>query len=238
MGAVPARTLVPGSHIGAHLTFWRQRILGQTAMVVPSPPFSPGPRPEMEPLSKESLRRAALDARKAFVATLSDARAHAARAAACPAPHLACAEATVVGGYAPLGTEISPLLAMEEARAVGANRRLSRLSTIPPSRSASAPATRSSPARSGSCSRKRATPVVEPDLILVPLIAIDGARHPARPRQGPLRPRARPPEEERRAADRRRLAAAAAGRDHSRRRMGRPARRLRLARGPRAVQAH
>ena len=45
-------------------------------MVVPSPPFlpgSPGPRPEMEPLSKESLRRAALEARKAFVRTLSDA---------------------------------------------------------------------------------------------------------------------------------------------------------------------
>ena len=46
-------------------------------MVVPSPPFFPGPKshtgPEMEPLSKETLRRAALDARKAFVRTLSDA---------------------------------------------------------------------------------------------------------------------------------------------------------------------
>ena len=43
-------------------------------MVVPSPPFPPyGPRPEMEPLVKEALRRTALDARKAFVATLSDA---------------------------------------------------------------------------------------------------------------------------------------------------------------------
>ena len=42
-------------------------------MVVPSPPFPPGPRPEMAPLSKEALRRAALDARKAFVRTLSDA---------------------------------------------------------------------------------------------------------------------------------------------------------------------
>ena len=45
-------------------------------MVVPSPPFPPdsaGAFPEMERLSKEALRRAALDARKAFVATLSDA---------------------------------------------------------------------------------------------------------------------------------------------------------------------
>ena len=43
-------------------------------MVVPSPPFSfAGPRPEMDPLSKEALRTAALDARKAFVRTLSDA---------------------------------------------------------------------------------------------------------------------------------------------------------------------
>ena len=46
-------------------------------MVVPSPPFTPGPPmhqgPEMEPLSKETLRRAALEARKAFVRTLSDA---------------------------------------------------------------------------------------------------------------------------------------------------------------------
>ena len=41
-------------------------------MVVPSPPFLPGPRPKMEPLSKESLRIAALEARKAFVRTLSD----------------------------------------------------------------------------------------------------------------------------------------------------------------------
>src|SRR5205085_10056821 len=74
-GAVPALVIWvssgSGSH-GAHLTFWRQRILGQTAMVVPSPPFEPEPRPAMEPLSKESLRRAGIDARKAFVRTLSD----------------------------------------------------------------------------------------------------------------------------------------------------------------------
>src|SRR5947199_5327313 len=107
-----------GSH-GAHLTFWRQRILGQTAMVVPSPPFFTGPRPEMDPLSKESLRRLALDARKAFVATISDAERTILEQRL--AQHLTslCSEAKVVGGYAPLGSEISPLLAMEEARSVG-----------------------------------------------------------------------------------------------------------------------
>ena len=85
-----------------------------------------------------------------------------------------CAAATVVGGYAPMGSEISPLLAMEEARAVGRDRRLPRLRTIPPSRSASSPATRLRRARSGSCSPKLTAPAVEPDLILVPLIAVDG----------------------------------------------------------------
>src|SRR5438034_3825898 len=94
---------------GAHLTFWRQRILGQTAMVVPSPPFLSGPRPEMEPLSKESLRRAALDARKAFVRTLSDADR--ARLEQRLAEHLTSlfAGVSVVGGYCPPGSEAIPL---------------------------------------------------------------------------------------------------------------------------------
>src|SRR2546430_14496259 len=93
-------------------------------MVVPSPPFPPDPPmhsgPELEPLSKESLRRAALDARKALVATLSDAdRALLERRLA---EHLTSlfAGVAVVGGYCLLGSEISALPAMEEARAVGA----------------------------------------------------------------------------------------------------------------------
>ena len=129
--------------------------------------------PQMEPLSKESLRRLALDARKAFVATISDAERTMLEQRL--AQHLTslCSEARVVGGYAPLGSEISPLLAMEEARAVGRIVAFPR-SIIRRSRSSSAPATRSSQDRSGSCSRTRRSPVVEPDLILVPLIAIDG----------------------------------------------------------------
>src|SRR5690349_13626515 len=104
---------------GAHLTFWRQRILGQTAMVVPSPPFFRGPsqrlEPQIEPLGKDALRRAALDARKAYVRTLSDGDRTLAEQQL--AEHLTslCAAAKVVGGYAPMGSEISPQLAIEEA---------------------------------------------------------------------------------------------------------------------------
>jgi len=143
-------------------------------MVVPSPPFFPGPRPEMEPLSKESLRTAALDARKAFVRTLSDGER--ALLEERLARHLTslCAEAKVVGGYAPLGSEISPLLAMEEARAIG------RIVAFPafdhpakPFRFRAGDPLEAGPF--GIMQPKPRTPVVEPDLILVPLIAIDGA---------------------------------------------------------------
>jgi 5-formyltetrahydrofolate cyclo-ligase len=127
----------------------------------------------MEPLSKESLRRAALDARKAFVATLSDAERTMFEQRL--AQHLTslCAEAKVVGGYAPLGSEISPLLAMEEARAVG------RIVAFPafdhpakPFKFRAGDPLRPGPF--GIMQPKPRTPVVEPDLILVPLIAIDG----------------------------------------------------------------
>jgi len=146
-------------------------------MVVPSPPFFPGPRqrmgPEVEPLSKQSLRRAALDARKAFVETLSDAdRALLEQRLA---QHLTsfCVEAKVVGGYAPIGSEISPMLAVEEARAVG------RIVAFPafdnpakPFRFRAGDPLEAGPF--GMMQPRRRSPLVEPDLILVPLIAIDG----------------------------------------------------------------
>src|SRR3954454_2051252 len=145
-------------------------------MVVPSPPFFPGPRtrmgPEMEPLSKESLRRLALEARKAFVRTLSDGER--ALLEQRLAQHLTslCTEAKVVGGYAPLGSEISPLLAMEEARAVG------RIVAFPafdhpakPFRFRAGDPLDAGPF--GMMQPKLTAPIVDPDLILVPLIAID-----------------------------------------------------------------
>src|SRR5437764_14104225 len=161
-----------GSH-GAHLTFWRQRILGQTAMVVPSPPFFSGPRPEMEPLGKESLRRAALDARKAYVGTLSDADR--ARLEHKLAEHLTSlfAGVSVVGGYCPLGSEISPLPAMEEARSVGA---IVAFPCFPnpgkPFRFLAGDPLEPGPF--GIMQPARRHPVVQPHLVLVPLIAPDG----------------------------------------------------------------
>ena len=208
-------------------------------MVVPSPPFPPGrpiTRPEMEPLSKESLRRAALDARKAFVRTLSDAERDPARAAARRASHLAVRRLLRWSAAMPRSGRRSARCRRWRKRARSGRSSPSLPSTTPPSHSASAPATRSSPVRSGSCSPSEAAPVVEPDLILVPLDRDRRSRHPPRPRQGPLRPRARPAEEERRTPDRRRLDVADADRHHPGRRLGRAARRLRVARRPHNVQ--
>ena len=143
-------------------------------MVVPSPPFdSPRPRPGMEPLSKEALRRTALDARKAFVATLSDAdRALLERSLAENLTSL-FAGVSVVGGYCPLGSEISPLPAMEEARAVGA------IAAYPCFLNPGKPfrfiaGDPLEPGPFGIMQPAKRHPVVEPDLVLVPLIAIDG----------------------------------------------------------------
>jgi 5-formyltetrahydrofolate cyclo-ligase len=127
----------------------------------------------MQPLSKETLRRAALDARKAYVRTLSDADR--ARLEHSLARHLTslCADAAVVGGYSPLGSEISPLAAIEEARAVG------RIVAFPAFDDPAKPFKfrAGDPVQAGPfgiLQPKRSAPIVEPDLILVPLIAIDG----------------------------------------------------------------
>ena len=143
-------------------------------MVVPSPPFLSGPVPEMDPLSKESLRRLALDARKAFVATISDAERTLLEQRLAQNLTSLCTEAKVVGGYAPLGSEISPLLAIEEARAVG------RIVAYPAFDHPAKPfkfraGDPLEPGPFGIMQPKPRSPVVEPDLILVPLIAIDGS---------------------------------------------------------------
>ena len=84
-----------------------------------------------------------------------------------------CAGAAVVGGYAPLGIEISPLLAMEEARAVGAIVAFPAFDQ--PGQAVPLPRRRPARrrARSGSCSRPSATGG-RARSVLVPLIAIDG----------------------------------------------------------------
>jgi 5-formyltetrahydrofolate cyclo-ligase len=145
-------------------------------MVVPSPPSPPGPfepLPGTAELSKESLRRAALDARKAFVRTLSDGER--ARLEHKLAEHLTSlfAGVSVVGGYCPLGSEVSPLPAMEEARAVGA------IVGYPCFANPAKPfrflaGDPLEPGPFGIMQPAKRHPVVQPDLVLVPLIAVDG----------------------------------------------------------------
>jgi 5-formyltetrahydrofolate cyclo-ligase len=145
-------------------------------MVVPSPPFFRGPQkgtgPEVEPAGKESLRRTALEARKAFVRSLSDAdRAVLERRLA---EHLTSffAGVSVVGGYCPLGSEISPLPATEEARAVGS------IVAYPCFKDPAKPfrflaGDPLEPGPFGIMQPAQRHPVVQPDLVLVPLIAVD-----------------------------------------------------------------
>jgi len=127
----------------------------------------------MDPLSKDSLRRAALDARKAFVRTLSDADR--ARLEQKLAEHLTSlfAGVSVVGGYCPMGSEISPVPAMEEARAVGA------IVGYPCFANPAKPfrflaGDPLEPGPFGIMQPAKRHPPVEPGLVLVPLIAIDG----------------------------------------------------------------
>ena len=141
-------------------------------MVVPSPPFPPGPEPELPKLGKESLRNAALEARKAFARTLDDATRT--RLEQKLAEHLTslCAHARVVGGYSPIGSEISPLIAIEEARAVGAIVAFPAFSNpAKPFRFLAGDPSVGGPF--GISQPKATAPPVEPDLIFVPLIAID-----------------------------------------------------------------
>lgn len=142
-------------------------------MVVPSPPLFPAGEPAPQPaLGKGALRRAALDARKAFVATLSDAER--ARVEARLARRLTAltARATVIGGYSAMGSEISVALAMEEARAVGT------IVAYPTFDNPAKPFVfrAGDPSVSGPfgfLQPPREAPKIEPDLILIPLIAID-----------------------------------------------------------------
>jgi 5-formyltetrahydrofolate cyclo-ligase len=127
----------------------------------------------MLPPPKDALRKVALEARKTLVRSLSDGDRNLLERRL--AEHLTslCAGCAVVGGYAPIGSEISPLLAMEEARSVGAivafpafdhPAKAFRFRAGDPLQ----------PGPFGLMQPRLTAPLVEPDLVLVPLIAIDG----------------------------------------------------------------
>jgi 5-formyltetrahydrofolate cyclo-ligase len=131
------------------------------------------PPPLFPALTKETLRRAAIDARKAFVATLSDGDRALLEQKLAERLTSLCAGAKVVAGYSPLGSEISPLLAMEEARAVGAIVAFPAFSNpAKPFRFLAGDPSVGGPF--GILQPKPTAPPVEPDVILVPLIAVDG----------------------------------------------------------------
>ena len=118
------------------------------------------------------MRKAALAARKAFVHALSDGER--ARLEQRLASHLTAilAGARVVGAYAPMGGEISPHLAMEEARAVGS------IVAFPAFDNPAKPfrfraGDPVEPGPFGIMQPKKTAPVLDPDLILVPLVAVD-----------------------------------------------------------------
>ena len=141
--------------------------------MVPSPPFPPGPEPEHLPLGKDALRLAALDARKAFVATLSDAEKALLERRLGERLTSLCAEASIVAGYSAIGSEISPLAAMEEARAVGAIVAFPAfINPGKPFRFLAGEPSASGPF--GILQPKPGAVAVEPDLVIVPLIAVDG----------------------------------------------------------------
>jgi 5-formyltetrahydrofolate cyclo-ligase len=133
-------------------------------MVVPSPPFPA--------VTKAALRRTAIDARKAYVAGLSDGDRALLEQRLAERLTSLLAGAKVVAGYSPLGGEISPLLAMEEARAVGAIVAFPAFADPGrPFRFLAGDPSTGGPF--GILQPKKSAPPVEPDVILVPLIAVD-----------------------------------------------------------------
>lgn len=134
-------------------------------MVVPSPPIS---------ADKVSLRRSSRVRRRAFVESI-DAEERAALERAL-AGHLAepIARSRIIGAYAPLPDEISPLPALDDARAHGATI------AFPAFAAAHLPFRflAGDPFEAGPFAALQpalSAPEVHPDLILVPLVAIDRA---------------------------------------------------------------
>ena len=140
----------------------------QTATVVPSP---------FPPLSKETLRQAALEARKAYVATLSDADRAMLEDALAKVLRPLFADARVIGGYSPLGSELSPMRALDAAAGGGATIAFPCFANpAKPFRFRAGPC--EVPGPFGLLQPAIDEPEVVPDLVLVPLVAVDhrGAR--------------------------------------------------------------
>ncbi len=134
-------------------------------MVVPSPPI---------PADKIALRRIARMRRRAFVETLDESSRAALEEAL--ATHLKplIEHSRVIGGYAPLPDEISPLPALAQAKARGAKV------AFPAFAAAHEPFRflAGDPVEPGpffALQPPLVSPEVSPDLVLVPLVAIDCA---------------------------------------------------------------
>lgn len=128
--------------------------------------------PSLPPLDKEALRSAALEARKTYVRTLDDMERTKLEDRLAQRLTGLYKGAVVVGGYSPMGSEISPLRAMEEARAVGS------IVAFPAFHNPAKPFRflAGDPAEAGPfgiLQPKRSAPALDPDLVLVPLIAVD-----------------------------------------------------------------
>jgi 5-formyltetrahydrofolate cyclo-ligase len=128
-------------------------------------------------LSKETLRQAALEARKAYVATLSDADRARLEDALAKVLRPLFADARVIGGYSPLGSELSPMRALDAAAGGGATIAFPCFANpAKPFRFRAGPC--EVPGPFGLLQPAIEEPEVVPDLVLVPLVAVDhrGAR--------------------------------------------------------------
>ncbi|HET9397327.1 MAG TPA: 5-formyltetrahydrofolate cyclo-ligase [Sphingomicrobium sp.] len=132
-------------------------------MAVPSLPMSG---------DKIAFRRRARELRRAFVAGLGEAERG--RLEAALAAHLAPLIATsrVIGAYSPMPDEISPLPALEQARASATTIAFPAFSDhLGPFRFLAGEPSENGPF--GTMQPPLTAPEVYPDLILVPLVAID-----------------------------------------------------------------